>query len=220
MAPLASIDVGCGAKKRPGFVGVDQMSLPGVDHVVDLTQHPLPLADRSVGQIFSSHCLEHLPDPLPVWRELSRVAADGALCELWAPYSWHGDAHLHGHVSTHNERQYLHMGAWNRAHWRGYLGAFWRVRELVFVIQADTVRDLRRNGVHPSFALRYLHGVALELGVFAEIRHGAEDDGADDAPVVCWATDRRPSQRRVVPGAAEAALLRARGLRASALVAR
>jgi hypothetical protein len=36
------LDLGCGTKKREGFVGVDSMTLPGVDVVVDLRITPWP----------------------------------------------------------------------------------------------------------------------------------------------------------------------------------
>ncbi|MCC6528308.1 MAG: methyltransferase domain-containing protein [Polyangiaceae bacterium] len=215
LLPLLSLDLGCGAKKRAGFVGVDQRSLPGVDHVVDFAAEALPFATGSVGQVFSSHCIEHLADPLRLLREVTRVCADGAALELWAPYSWHGDAHFWDHVSAWNERQFLHMGSWQHEHWAERMGARWCVQELVFSIAPAVVRDLRANGVHPSFALRYYRDVAHELGVLVEIKKTGEPRGR--APRIGWATSREVADRQPLPSAAEARLLRLRGLRASAL---
>ena len=30
------IDIGCGGKKKGGFIGLDQYLMPGVDHVLDI----------------------------------------------------------------------------------------------------------------------------------------------------------------------------------------
>ena len=38
-----------------------------------------PLPDRSFNLIFSNSLLHHMPDPLPLWREIRRLAAPGAL---------------------------------------------------------------------------------------------------------------------------------------------
>lgn len=42
------IDLGCGAAKKSGTIGLDFSPLPGVDHVLDLTSQPLPFADQTV----------------------------------------------------------------------------------------------------------------------------------------------------------------------------
>lgn len=39
----------------------------------------LPFADRTFDLVFSSSLLHHLPDPLPFWREVKRLARPGAL---------------------------------------------------------------------------------------------------------------------------------------------
>lgn len=56
------IDLGCGAQKQPGFVGIDNRPLPGVDIVHDLELFPWPLPDECASVVMSSHLLEHL-DP-------------------------------------------------------------------------------------------------------------------------------------------------------------
>ncbi len=56
-----SLDLGCGANKHPGFVGLDVRDLPGVDIVHDLNVYPWPLPDESVNRITCSHVVEHIP---------------------------------------------------------------------------------------------------------------------------------------------------------------
>ena len=54
------LDIGCGANKNPGFVGIDMMDLPGVDIVWDLETTPYPLPNECVLTATASHVLEHI----------------------------------------------------------------------------------------------------------------------------------------------------------------
>lgn len=54
------IDVGCGANKIPGFVGIDIRPLPGVDIVVDLERYPWPIPSECASLVTCSHVLEHV----------------------------------------------------------------------------------------------------------------------------------------------------------------
>lgn len=58
------LDIGCGASKTPGFIGIDFLDLPGVDIVHDLQKTPWPLEDNSVIRAIASHVVEHI-DPTP-----------------------------------------------------------------------------------------------------------------------------------------------------------
>jgi SAM-dependent methyltransferase len=55
------LDIGCGANKQKGFVGMDHQPLEGVDVVWDWNQHPWPFPDESVLQAVASHVVEHIP---------------------------------------------------------------------------------------------------------------------------------------------------------------
>lgn len=54
------LDIGCGANKNPGFVGIDMLPLKGVDIVWDLETFPWPLPDECVLTATASHVLEHI----------------------------------------------------------------------------------------------------------------------------------------------------------------
>lgn len=54
------LDIGCGASKNAGFVGIDMLDLPGVDIVWDLEETPWPLPDECVLTATASHVLEHI----------------------------------------------------------------------------------------------------------------------------------------------------------------
>ena len=79
------IDLGCGASKREGFLGIDRFPLPGVDLVADLNEG-IPLPDDSVDFVYASHSLEHLESTDQVFNELYRVCKHGAIVTILAPY--------------------------------------------------------------------------------------------------------------------------------------
>lgn len=55
-----SLDIGCGASKAPGFIGMDVRPLPGVDIVHNLEKYPWPLPDNTFNVVHASHVLEHI----------------------------------------------------------------------------------------------------------------------------------------------------------------
>ena len=78
------IDFGCGPFKRPGYTGIDTCAFPGVDIVYDGAAIPLP--DNSVSEVYSSHCLEHVPDLAATLAELWRVSKPGAIWTIEVPH--------------------------------------------------------------------------------------------------------------------------------------
>lgn len=54
------LDIGCGANKQVGFVGMDVRELEGVDIVHNLEKFPYPLPDESCSMVVASHVLEHM----------------------------------------------------------------------------------------------------------------------------------------------------------------
>ena len=89
-APLR-LNLGCGAQKLDGFIGVDKYGEPDVRH--DLEQLPWPWADSSVAAVKMIHVLEHLgQDPkvfIGIMKELYRVCAPGARIEIVVPHPRH-----------------------------------------------------------------------------------------------------------------------------------
>ena len=83
------LDLGCGPKKRPGFIGVDlenNWSGQAPDVVADVTG-PLPFSDDYADEVHAYHLLEHLPrwkapDCLAEW---IRVLKPGGLLVLEMP---------------------------------------------------------------------------------------------------------------------------------------
>ena len=54
------LDLGCGANKQDGFVGIDARDLPGVDIVWDLEKTPWPLPNECAMVAVASHLVEHI----------------------------------------------------------------------------------------------------------------------------------------------------------------
>lgn len=83
---MLCIDLGCGTKKHPGFIGVDRYALAGVDVIADMNQF-LPFRDDSVDLLLASHSLEHLEDLLATIQEIYRICKHGAQLFIIAPYN-------------------------------------------------------------------------------------------------------------------------------------
>ena len=54
------LDIGCGANKQPGWVGMDIREMPGVDIIHDVELYPWPLPDECVKLALASHLVEHI----------------------------------------------------------------------------------------------------------------------------------------------------------------
>lgn len=80
------LDLGCGNKKRAGFMGLDKIKLAGVDIVCDLDKENIPLDDNSVEEIQTRHFMEHTSDLVKVMDELWRVSCDKGKIIIVVPY--------------------------------------------------------------------------------------------------------------------------------------
>jgi SAM-dependent methyltransferase len=80
------IDLGSGARPRPGFYALDQLELEGVDIVADLNQPFDLLPDNCAEHIFSCHTLEHVEKLLPLLGEIHRITRPGGLIEIIVPH--------------------------------------------------------------------------------------------------------------------------------------
>tara|TARA_R110000868_G_scaffold267_1_gene2317 strand:+ start:464 stop:961 length:498 start_codon:yes stop_codon:yes gene_type:complete len=99
------LDIGCGASKHPGFVGIDKLDLPGVDIVHDLEQTPWPLEDEVALTALASHILEHINPAngifLDVMNEIWRVLKYDGQFAFVVPYAgspgyWQDPTHCNG----------------------------------------------------------------------------------------------------------------------------
>lgn len=79
------LDLGCGRRKRPGYIGVDKSGLDGIDLVCNL-EKGIPLRDNCVDRIFANYFFEHVRNLVFLFQEIYRVCRDGAVVEFVVPY--------------------------------------------------------------------------------------------------------------------------------------
>jgi SAM-dependent methyltransferase len=156
------IDIGCGRAKREGFIGLDSIAGPGVDHVLDLTKDRLPFEDATVDHVFSSHFLEHIRAPYGLLSEIARVCKDGATIEFWTPYAFSNEAFLYGHEVLLTEETWMHF---YRDNWANVMCGRWLILNINYVVLPEKEKELLKNGVSVDFAIRYFKSVVAEFGV-------------------------------------------------------
>lgn len=85
------LDLGCGPKKKEGFLGVDSRLFEGVDVIHDLRKKPWPWKDGSVDEIYSRHFLEHLTgqERIIFFDEIYRVLKDDGIATIITPHWSH-----------------------------------------------------------------------------------------------------------------------------------
>jgi SAM-dependent methyltransferase len=195
MRPMADIkiDLGCGDKRRDGYLGLDYVAGAQVDHVLDLTKEPYPFEDRSVDAVFSAHFLEHIEEPNHVFSEIGRICKDGAKIEFWTPYAFTNEAFVYGHRHFLTEDDWMHFCVLYRDVFLGMLGGRWLLRKIVYAIPRENVRELEHAGFTLDFAVKYLKGVVNEFGV--EIEFQSDPSVPPATPERVYVTDRFGEQR-------------------------
>jgi predicted SAM-dependent methyltransferase len=89
------LNLGCGYRKRAGFVNVDFAPECEPDLVCDLESLPWPWEGDSADEILFYHSLEHLGQDtrtfFGIMKELYRVCKDGAQIQIVVPHPRHDD---------------------------------------------------------------------------------------------------------------------------------
>lgn len=109
------LHLGCGQKPEPGRVNVDMVSMPGVDVVWNLDDHPWPWGAESVAEIHAPHVFEHVRDPLGFMAESWRVLERGGWLHIEVPHWQHQNAFTdptHRRYCTEDTFRYWVPGTW------------------------------------------------------------------------------------------------------------
>ncbi len=171
------IDLGCGNAKKSGYIGVDCVAAEGVDHVINIEHDRLPFDDKSVDEIYSSHCLEHIDNFTQTFREISRVAREGALLEFWTPHAWSDEGFMYGHVSHFTALHYLHPTMLFPEVWKkDMLGAWWHLDEIRYMVDREALNSLARNLVRLDFALKHMNNISWEFCARMRVSHVTPPD--------------------------------------------
>ena len=118
---MVKVDIGCGKRKKEGFIGVDVIAFEGVDVVMDAGKDKWPWEDGSVDEVHCSHVVEHFTAEQRVHfvNELHRVLKTNGTAMIitphWASQRAYGDL-------THQWPPVSEM-------WFFYLNKEWRERE-------------------------------------------------------------------------------------------
>jgi SAM-dependent methyltransferase len=79
------VDLGCGTRKRAGYIGVDTVKLDGVDIVCNV-EDGLPFGDNTIDGIWSNFLFEHITNTIFLFQEIYRVCKNRAIVEFSVPY--------------------------------------------------------------------------------------------------------------------------------------
>ena len=110
--PPLRLDLGCGAFKREGYIGIDNYTTEGqwknhpaaIDIVWDLSSG-IPFRNATVAAIYTSHFLEHMNIDF-LLREMHRVAQPQAEVHIVVPYANSAEGMYPGHVNFLTEKYF------------------------------------------------------------------------------------------------------------------
>lgn len=81
------LNLGCGKTRIPNSIGIDKIKINGyVDIVWDLNKTPYPFKKNNFEKIYIYHVLEHLNDPLVVFKEVYRLLRPEGSVYLKVPH--------------------------------------------------------------------------------------------------------------------------------------
>ena len=80
------IDIGCGAKKKDGRIGIDRVDAPQVDIVTDIERGLPFFPDQSVDEIHCRSVLEHIHNFDHLLREMMRVLKKDGKAYIFVPH--------------------------------------------------------------------------------------------------------------------------------------
>jgi SAM-dependent methyltransferase len=100
------LDVGCGANKYPGAVGLDYNEKTDADVIHDLGRFPYPFPDDEFDLVVSFHVIEHVPDVMGFVTELYRITKPGGRIRLVTPHytnpDWASDPTHKNHFNSYS----------------------------------------------------------------------------------------------------------------------
>jgi len=100
------LDVGCGANKYPGAVGLDNNPRTAADVIHDLGDLPYPFDDDAFDMVVSSHVIEHVPDVMSFMTELYRITRPGGRIQIKTPHwtnpDWASDPTHRNHFNSYS----------------------------------------------------------------------------------------------------------------------
>lgn len=84
--PEVRLDIGCGASKIPGAIGIDALAYDSVDLVGDVFDVLAALPDQCVDHVHSKHFFEHIANLGDLVDEVGRVLKVGGTAYISVPH--------------------------------------------------------------------------------------------------------------------------------------
>jgi len=93
------LNLGCGNKRKDGFLGVDKYPCDAVDKIADLNE-ALPFEDSTIDEVWMDNIIDHIPDIPKIMQEIPRICKKGAQVTVITPHytsiaSWRDPTHIH-----------------------------------------------------------------------------------------------------------------------------
>jgi SAM-dependent methyltransferase len=105
------LDVGCGANKYEGAIGLDNNPRTAADVIHDLGSVPYPFPDNVFDLIVSRHVVEHVPDVMAFIGELHRITKNGGRIRLVTPHytnpDWATDPTHRNHFNSYSFNTFM-----------------------------------------------------------------------------------------------------------------
>jgi hypothetical protein len=83
---IKKLDVGCGDKKREGFIGMDILPFKVVDIVHDMNDVPCPFNENEFEEVVLDDVLEHSKNFLGILKEIYRIGKNGSIVKISVPH--------------------------------------------------------------------------------------------------------------------------------------
>ena len=105
------LDVGCGANRTAGAIGLDNNPKTAADVIHDLGELPYPFPDDEFDLIVSNHVVEHVPDVMAFIGELYRITRNGGRISLLTPHytnpDWANDPTHRNHINSYTFNTFM-----------------------------------------------------------------------------------------------------------------
>ena len=105
------LDVGCGANKMEGAIGLDNNPRTNADVIHDLGELPYPFPDNEFDLVVSSHVVEHVPDVMGFVGEMHRITRHGGTIKMLTPHytnpDWANDPTHRNHINSYTFNTFL-----------------------------------------------------------------------------------------------------------------
>lgn len=103
------INIGCGNKKREGFIGIDLYPCAAVNIISDISKY-IPVRRDIIEEVYASHVIEHIFDIAFLMKEIHRVCKNGAIVTIITPHfssidSWRDPTHVH-HLTFYSMKHF------------------------------------------------------------------------------------------------------------------